>query len=173
MKSRILPRSKSELNINFDGKTVYLEGLLKKKIDGLKHLEEEKAKLIIDKLLGKYKLERNYLFFQITPAYIMKRTPQKFKFTPDLKLSIQSQEEKDDPMKYKKKMYDADTFSAIYKVRNSADFPKSTLPIRYRNDSILANFRAKRLALKYKSSNFLSNAGNDIVVGNINSRYYY
>ena len=107
-------------NYLFNKKSNYLKNLPKLKYDGLKEIENEKVKILIDKFLGINKFERDYSFFNpplISMSTSPKEDPQKrkLKLFPDLKILITSPLEKEEPERYKQKEYLEDSFSNIYK----------------------------------------------------------
>ena len=109
-------------NIMFNKKSQYLKNLSRIKTNIIKDIENEKEEILIDKVLGKNKFERDYSFFSfplLNPPSSTKEEvqSQKLKFVPNLKVLITSSGERIDPDRYKPKEYSRDKFSNIYKKR--------------------------------------------------------
>ena len=110
-----------------NGKSKYLRTLEKKKEDSYKLIDDQKIGIIKERLIRTNRFNRDYAIFSKPKLFIKQKSDRlkKFHFTPDLKLLILSPEEANDPYRYKKKQYDIDPFSLIYKETNSYNLPGS------------------------------------------------
>ena len=137
------------------GKSKYLKGLEKKKIESYNSLSNQKFEIIKEKLLRTNRFDRDYSIFS-KEKLILKTEPisNKFYFSPDIKPIILSNEEANFPNRYRKKQFDTDNFSLIYKETNSSNYSKSK-PLIVLNTSSYAKLNEKG---KYKG--FKTNKGN-------------
>ena len=110
-----------------NGKSKYLRTLEKKKEDSYKLINDQRIGIIKERLIRTNRFNRDYAIFSKPKLFIKQKSDRlkKFHFTPDLKLLILSPEEANDPYRYKKKQYDIDPFSLIYKETNSYNLPGS------------------------------------------------
>ena len=123
------------------------KNILYKKSDYLRNLEERKNKsyriinktkneLLKQKILKSNIIQRNYKIFSKNEIFIPKNASPKFYFTPNIKQVFLSSEESEYYPRYKKKDFDIDNFSMIYKNNTTA------YPIRI-NNKIIAKDKLK------------------------------
>ena len=117
------------LDINLNRKSKYLKNLEKKKNESYKIINRERIEIIKENLIRVNKLERDYSIFSREKLRIYPRNKNKNKFiiSPNIKPIFLSAEEEAFPNKYKKKQFNIDTFSLIYKETNSTNYSKSKL----------------------------------------------
>ena len=148
--------SKKDFYKRLYGKSKYLKNLERKKIESYNLLSNQKFEIIKEKLLRTNRFNRDYSIF--SKEKLMLKTEQvksnKFYFSPDIKPIILSNEEANYPNRYRKKQFDTDNFSLIYKETNSANYSKSK-PVVVLNTSSYAKLNEKG---KYKG--FKANKGN-------------
>ena len=131
------------------GKSKYLRNLVKKKNESYNLLSKQKIEIIKEKLLRINRFERDYSIFSKEKLIPNSNTIKEYKyyFSPDIKPIFLSPEEEIYPNKYKKKEYDIDGFSLIYKETNSSNYSQGK-PIKILNTSSYAKLNEKP---KYKS----------------------
>lgn len=127
------------------GKSKYFKNLEKKKNDSYNLINTQKIEIIKDKLLRSNRFERNYALFsknnlELKPSITQ---TQKIYFSPDIKPLFLSAEEEVYPNRYKKKKFDIDNFSLIYKVTNSSNYSEQK-PIKLLNTSAYFKMKEKR-----------------------------
>ena len=139
-----------DLNKLLYGKSKYLKNLEKKKNDSFKLLNIQKFEIMKEKLLRANRFERNYMLFSKNDLKIKPASThtQKFYFSPDIKPLFLSEIEEVYPNRYKKKNFDTDNFSLIYKVTNSVNYPEKK-PIIVLNTSAYSKLNEKR---KYRGT---------------------
>jgi len=116
---------KSSFHIDLYSKNPYFKKLNKRTNNKLQNLDEQKADLMINKVLGKDKVfNRDYTVFAYnTPAPIKYKTKYlKMNMRPDIKLNIASEEDLADPKKYEKLNYKENEFAKIYKKDKDDNF---------------------------------------------------
>lgn len=132
-----------------NGKTNYLKSLEQKKNNSIKLLDTQKYGIIKDRLLRENLFQRDYyLFIKSEKQLLKKPSKRKFYFTPDLKISILSQEERDYPNRYRKKDFDTDVFSSMYIDGNYTDFPKKSplkMSLAMKRKKIIINKKCKTI----------------------------
>ena len=112
-------------HLDLYSKNPYFLKLNKRINNTLQNLDEQKADLMINKVLGRDKVfNRDYTVFAYnTPAPIKYKTKYlKMNMRPDIKLNIASEEDLADPKKYEKLSYKENKFTKIYKKDKDNDF---------------------------------------------------
>ena len=148
-----------DLNKLLNGKSKYLKNLEKKKNDSYKLINIQKFEIMKEKLLRANRFERNYSLFSKNDIEIKPTSThtQKFYFSPDIKPLFLSEIEEVYPNRYKKKKFDTDNFSLIYKVTNSVNYPEKK-PIIVLNTSVYSKYNENR---KYKGASRYKGISND------------
>ena len=100
-------------------KSPYLQGLAQRKKKTMEKVEEEKAEILINKVLGRDRFfVRDYSIFSFNkPAVSKSYQSPRLKITPGIKIKVKSQTEIDYPEKYQQKEFIADSFAMMYKKR--------------------------------------------------------
>ena len=100
-------------------KSPYLQGLGQRKKKTIEKVEEEKAEILINKVLGRDRFfVRDYSIFSFNkPAVSKSYQSPRLKITPGIKIKVKSQTEIDYPEKYQQKEFIADSFAMMYKKR--------------------------------------------------------
>ena len=134
------------------GKSNYLRNLSQKKNDGLNRLREQKIGLAIEEIFKINTLKRDYSHFSFNSSRTENRiTPTKIRFSNLIDYSIKVNKDKN----YSNRKNNIKFMKVpIIKYKNSYEFPKSIIPIRYTNN--LNN-----------NTNKLANAGKEIINKNI------
>lgn len=98
-------------------KSPYLQGLAQRKKKTMEKVEEEKAEILINKVLGRDRFfVRDYSIFSFNkPAVSKSYQSPRLKITPGIKIKVKSQTEIDYPEKYQRKEFIADSFAMMYK----------------------------------------------------------
>lgn len=98
-------------------KSPYLQNLAQRKKKTLEKVEEEKAAILIDKVLGRdHTFIRDYSIFSFNkPSLSRSYQSAHLKITPGIKVKVKSQTEIDYPKKYQPREYIADSFAMMYK----------------------------------------------------------
>jgi hypothetical protein len=112
-------------HLDLYSKNPYFLKLNKRINNKLQNLDEQKADLMINKVLGRDKVfNRDYTVFAYnTPAPIKYKTKYlKMNMRPDIKLNIASEEDLADPKKYEKLSYKENNFAKIYKKDKDNNF---------------------------------------------------
>ena len=112
-------------HLDLYSKNPYFLKLNKRINNTLQNLDEQKADLMINKVLGRDKVfNRDYTVFAYnTPAPIKYKTKYlKMNMRPDIKLNIASEEDLADPKKYEKLSYKENKFTKIYKKDKDNNF---------------------------------------------------
>ena len=160
-------KSKKDFYKCIYGKSKYLKDLEKKKKESYDLLTKQKFEIIKEKLLRTNGFNRDYSIFS-KEKLALKTEPiksNKFYFSPDIKPIFLSNEEINYPNRYRKKQFDTDNFSLIYKETNSSNYSKSK-PLIILNTSSYANLNEKG---KYKG--FRTNKGNCCIDFEENKNY--
>ena len=116
---------KASFHLDLYSKNPYFLKLNKRINNTLQNLDEQKADLMINKVLGRDKVfNRDYTVFAYnTPAPIKYKTKYlKMNMRPDIKLNIASEEDLADPKKYEKLSYKENNFAKIYKKDKDNNF---------------------------------------------------
>ena len=116
---------KTSFHLDLYSKNPYFLKLNKRINNKLQNLDEQKADLMINKVLGRDKVfNRDYTVFAYnTPAPIKYKTKYlKMNMRPDIKLNIASEEDLADPKKYEKLSYKENNFAKIYKKDKDNNF---------------------------------------------------
>ena len=112
-------------HLDLYSKNPYFLKLNKRINNKLQNLDEQKADLMINKVLGRDKVfNRDYTVFAYnTPAPVKYKTKYlKMNMRPDIKLNIASEEDLADPKKYEKLSYKENNFAKIYKKDKDNNF---------------------------------------------------
>ena len=141
-----------KIRIISKGKTNYLRNLSQKKNDGLNRLREQKIGLAIEEIFKINTLKRDYSHYPFNSSRTENRiTPIKIRFSNLIDYPIKVKKDKD----YSNRKSNIKFMNVPnIKYKNSYEFPKSILPIRYTNN--LNN-----------NTNKLANAGKEIINKNI------
>ena len=159
-------------------KSDYLKNLEKRKNKSLRILNKTKMQLLKQKLQKLNHIERNYKIFSIKEGNKLPiNDSYKFHYTPNIKLIFLSPEEAENSERYKKKDFDIDGFSLIYKTTNSTDYPIRIFNITKFNEKAKFNNSNKKINnTNYQNKNnkssfdsFLTSIGNSVIFSN--SRY--
>lgn len=111
-------KNRNKIDIDIYSRSKYFLNLSRRSKNKQAEVEENKADLIIDKILGRDKVfNRDYTVFAYnTPAPIKYKSKYlKMNMRPDIKLNIASEEDLADPKKYEKLSYKENNFAKIYK----------------------------------------------------------
>ena len=108
---------KMNISEKLRSKSPYLKGLAQRKKETMEKVEEEKAEILINKVLGRDRFfVRDYSIFSYNkPAVSKSYQSPRLKITPGIKIKVKSQTEIDYPKKYQQKEYIADSFAMMYK----------------------------------------------------------
>ena len=148
-------------------KSEYLRNLETRKNKSYRVINKTKNELLKQKILKSNIIQRNYKIFSKNEIFIPENKNSKFYFTPNIKQIILSSEESELYPRYRKKDFDIDNFSLIYKNNTTA------YPMRV-NNKIMANDKIKNINNNYSKTNrssfdsFLTSVGNSLMY---NSRY--
>lgn len=101
-------------------KSPYLSSLARRKKKTLERVEEEKASILIDKILGReHTFIRDYSVFSYNKPSVSKSYQGSYlKIKPGIKVKVKSQTEIDYPNRYQPKPFIADSFSMMYKQKH-------------------------------------------------------
>ncbi len=114
-------KNKNKIDIDIYSRSKYFLNLSRRSKNKQAEVEENKADLIIDKILGRDKVfNRDYAVFSYNYPAPLSLTPNRgnLHINPNIKLNIQSPSENAYPLKYQKKEYESDSFSNMYKNKN-------------------------------------------------------
>ena len=149
-------------------KSEYLRNLEERKNKSYRIINKTKNELLKQKILKSNIIQRNYKIFSKNEIFIPKNKSPKFYFTPNIKQVFLSSEESEYYPRYKKKDFDIDNFSMIYKNNTTA------YPIRI-NNKIMAKDKLKNSNYNNSKNNnkssfdsFMTSIGNSLIY---NSRY--
>ena len=158
-------------------KSDYLKNLERRKNKSTRILNKIRTEIIKQKIQKLNHIERNYKIFALKDGNKLPiNNPNEFHNTPNIKPIFLSPEESEYNERYKKKEFDIDNFSLIYKTTNSTEYP-----IRVFN---LSKFNEKSKYINKKSNNsshinninnkssfdsFLTTIGSSVIFNN--SRY--
>ena len=133
-------------------KSPYLQGLAQRKKKTMEKVEEEKAEILINKVLGRDRFfVRDYSIFSFNkPAVSKSYQSPRLKITPGIKIKVKSQTEIDYPEKYQQKEFIADSFAMMYKKRK----------IKIQKPKPFLNFNN---ANNHNTINLFTSAGSNIV----------
>ena len=129
---------KSSFHLDLYSKNPYFLKLNKRINNTLQNLDEQKADLMINKVLGRDKVfNRDYTVFAYnTPAPIKYKTKYlKMNMRPDIKLNIASEEDLADPKKYEKLSYKENNFAKIYKKDKDNNFDNQINKNKMKNNN--------------------------------------
>ena len=137
------------------GKSKYLKSLEKKKNESYNIVTDKKLEMIKEKLLRTNRFKRDYSIFSKQKLFIKPESTKtnQYYFTPDIKPLFLSLEEINYPNRYRKKKFDIDNFSLIYKETNSSNYSKQK-PLKVLNTSSYSKLNQKG---KYKGNNSSNN----------------
>ena len=158
-------------------KSDYLKNLEKRKNKSLRILNKTKMQLLKQKLQKLNHIERNYKIFSIKEGNKLPiNDSYKFHYTPNIKQIFLSPEEAENSERYKKKDFDIDGFSLIYKTTNSTEYPIRIFNLSKFNEKSKfinkkSNNRSHKNNINNKSSfdSFLTSIGSSVIFNN--SRY--
>ena len=125
-------------HLDLYSKNPYFLKLNKRINNKLQNLDEQKADLMINKVLGRDKVfNRDYTVFAYnTPAPIKYKTKYlKMNMRPDIKLNIASEEDLADPKKYEKLSYKENNFAKIYKKDKDNNFDNQSNKNKMKNNN--------------------------------------
>ena len=148
-------------------KSEYLRNLETRKNKSYRIINKTKNELLKQKIIKSNIIQRNYKIFSKNEIFIPENKNSKFYSTPNIKQVILSSEESEFYPRYRKKVFDIDNFSLIYKNNTTA------YPIRV-NNKIMVNDKIKNINNNYSKINrssfdsFLTSVGNSLMY---NSRY--
>ena len=114
-------KNRNKIDIDIYSRSKYFLNLSRRSKNKQAEVEENKADLIIDKILGRDKVfNRDYAVFSYNNPAPYSLTPNRgnLHINPNIKLNIQSPSENAYPSKYQKKEYESDSFSNMYKNKN-------------------------------------------------------
>ena len=129
---------KASFHLDLYSKNPYFLKLNKRINNTLQNLDEQKADLMINKVLGRDKVfNRDYTVFAYnTPAPIKYKTKYlKMNMRPDIKLNIASEEDLADPKKYEKLSYKENNFAKIYKKDKDNNFDLQSNKNKMKNNN--------------------------------------
>ena len=129
---------RSSFHLDLYSKNPYFSKLNKRTNNTLQNLDEQKADLMINKVLGRDKVfNRDYTVFAYnTPAPIKYKTKYlKMNMRPDIKLNIASEEDLADPKKYEKLSYKENNFAKIYKKDKDNNFDNQINKNKMKNNN--------------------------------------
>ena len=129
---------KTSFHLDLYSKNPYFLKLNKRINNTLQNLDEQKADLMINKVLGRDKVfNRDYTVFAYnTPAPIKYKTKYlKMNMRPDIKLNIASEEDLADPKKYEKLSYKENNFAKIYKKDKDNNFDNQINKNKMKNNN--------------------------------------
>ena len=115
-------RKRNKLDIDITSRSKYFENLQRRSQNKQAEVEEGKADLIIDKILGRDKIfNRDYAVFAYNyPApNSLSHNKVNFHINPNIKINIQSPSENAYPLKYQKKEIESDSFANMYFNKNN------------------------------------------------------
>ena len=125
-------------HLDLYSKNPYFLKLNKRINNKLQNLDEQKADLMINKVLGRDKVfNRDYTVFAYnTPAPVKYKTKYlKMNMRPDIKLNIASEEDLADPKKYEKLSYKENNFAKIYKKDKDNNFDNQINKNKMKNNN--------------------------------------
>ena len=114
-------KNRNKIDIDIYSRSKYFLNLSQRSRSKQAEVEESKADLMIDKILGRDKVfNRDYAVFSYNNPAPLSLTPNRgsLHINPNIKLNIQSPSENAYPYKYQKKDFKSDSFSNMYKNRN-------------------------------------------------------
>ena len=129
---------KTSFHLDLYSKNPYFLKLNKRINNKLQNLDEQKADLMINKVLGRDKVfNRDYTVFAYnTPAPIKYKTKYlKMNMRPDIKLNIASEEDLADPKNYEKLSYKENDFAKIYKKDKDNNFDNQINKNKMKNNN--------------------------------------
>ena len=154
-------------------KSDYLKNLERRKNKSFRILNKTKIELIKQKIQKLNSIERNYKIFSKNDANkIPINKSSKFYLAPNIKQILLTNEESEFYERYKKKDFNIDTFSLIYKTTNSTDYPQRVFYKTKLNENIKNNKKDNPNTKNNNKSSFgsfLTSIGNSVVLNN--SRY--
>ena len=156
-------------------KSEYLWNLEKRKNKSFRIINKTKNELLKQKILKPYAIQRNYKIFSKNKAFIPETKPKKFYFTPNIRPIFLSYEESENYKRYKKKDFEIDDFSLIYKNKNLTGYPIRVFGEIKPQEKVLNNNNYSNYKNKVKNNNnstsysFMTSIGNSVMTNN--SRY--
>ena len=160
-------------HLDLYSKNPYFLKLNKRINNKLQNLDEQKADLMINKVLGRDKVfNRDYAVFSYNYPAPLSLTPNRgnLHINPNIKLNIQSPSENAYPYKYQKKEFESDSFSNMYKNRNikylNSKFNKKNQ--EQKNQKVNVNSEEDKFLGVVSNENKKKNNENNILITNQN-----
>ena len=159
-------------------KSEYLSNLERRKNKSFRIINKTKNELLKQKILKPYVIQRNYKIFSKDKIFIPENKPNKLYFTPNIRPIFLSYEESENYKRYKKKDFEIDNFSLIYKNRYLTGYPirvfgeiKTEENIPNNNNISNNNYinNSKNNNNRSTSCSFMTSIGNSVM--SYNSRY--
>ena len=162
--------SYNDIKSIFHKKSDYLKNLEKRKNKSIRIINKTKNELLKQKILKSHLIQRNYKIFSKNEIFIPNNSSSKFYFAPNIKPIFLSKEESEYYEIYKKKDFDIDNFSLIYKTTNSKEFPiRIVNKIKYKNENEKFNKSNYSKNNKSFADSFMISVANSVMSNN--SRY--
>ena len=154
-------------------KSPYLQNLAQRKKKTLEKVEEEKAAILIDKVLGRdHTFIRDYSIFSFNrPSLSKSYQSAHLKITPGIKVKVKSQTEIDYPNKYQPKEYIADSFAMMYKqnkIKAKKQKPFSNNSIHQINKTHLFTSAGSNIVSTIHNKNSIGSIDEGVMVTNKN-----
>ena len=166
-------KNKNKYNIDIYSRSKYFLNLSQRSRSKQAEVEESKADLMIDKILGRDKVfNRDYAVFSYNNPAPYSLTPNRgnLHINPNIKLNIQSPSENAYPYKYQKKEFESDSFSNMYKNRNikylNSKFNKKNQ--EQKNQKVNVNSEEDKFLGVVSNENKKKNNENNILITNQN-----
>ena len=156
-------------------KSEYLSNLERRKNKSFRIINKTKNELLKQKILKPYVIQRNYKIFSKDKIFIPENKPSKLYFTPNIRPIFLSYEESENYKRYKKKDFEIDDFSLIYKNKNLTGYPIRVFGEIKPQEKVLNNNNYSNHKNKVKNNNnstsysFMTSIGNSVMTNN--SRY--
>ena len=146
--------SKKDLYKILYSKSKYLKNLENKKNESYNLINNQKIEILKDKLIRANNFNRDYSVFSKEKLYLKPQSnyPPRFYFTPDIKPLILSPEEINEPNRYRKKKFDIDEFSLMYRRNNNISNYSTKNSFLVSNKSKLYKFNEKKKLKKNEES---------------------
>ena len=156
-------------------KSEYLSNLERRKNKSFRIINKTKNELLKQKILKPYVIQRNYKIFSKDKIFIPEKKPNKLYFTPNIRPIFLSYEESENYKRYKKKDFEIDDFSLIYKNKNLTGYPIRVFGEIKPQEKVLNNNNYSNHKNNGKNNNsstsysFMTSIGNSVMTNN--SRY--
>ena len=164
---------KMNISEKLRSKSPYLKGLAQRKKETMEKVEEEKAEILINKVLGRDRFfVRDYSIFSYNkPAVSKSYQSPRLKITPGIKIKVKSQTEIDYPNKYQPKEYIADSFAMMYKqnkIKAKKQKPFSNNSIHQINKTHLFTSAGSNIVSTIHNKNSIGSIDEGVMVTNKN-----